>query len=461
VVCPNPRSMGAGQQPTYDELVAVIAGLRERLAAAEERVAELERRLGGGSGSTPHFVKANRPPKPEGPPRERKKREENHARPLEEPTEQVVHSLERCPDCDWPLSEGWVARRRQVIDIPALRYIVREHVVMGHHCGVCGKDHIAPCDLSEEVVGQRRISARVMALVAGLRTEFRLPLSKIREFFQMQYGLSLSIGTLTDLLQATAERGRPQYEALREELRASPVVHADETGWREDGRNGYLWGFMTPTLRWFCRTQTRASTVPLAVLGAEYTGVVVADFYSGYTPLNCRKQRCWVHLLRDLKALEEKYPKRTGIARWRGRFREVYAQATAYRAEQLGMIDPAPMSLRRERAKARGKFESLLRKLARPYLTATSDPRQVLAKRIIQFLHELFVFVEHPEVPPENNAAERGLRATVVARKVSGGSRSPRGSETMAILRSLFATWSLRARPPLDACRQLLLQPCA
>jgi transposase len=474
--------MGRPAHRSREELLAVVEAqsaqltaqsaqievLQSALAAAQAQIAELESRLASGGPpagvsprNAPEWVKPNRPPKPEGPPRERKKREENHARNLEKSTEEVVHSLERCPECNHLLADGWVARRRQVLDIPVAPYIVREHLVMGYRCGVCQKTHLAPCDLSDEVVGQRRISQRVMALVAYLRMECRLPLAGIQKLLEGLYGLRLSVGALSKLLQATAERGRAQYEALREELRASPVVHADETGWREDGVNGYLWAFLTPTLRWFVRARSRAHTVPLGVLGSDFAGFLVTDFYSGYTPLNCLKQRCWVHYLRDLKELEEKHPGQRQVRRWRAEIRGIYEQATAYRATQLAIPGPAPMSLRRERARVRLRFEKALHKLAAPHLADVTDPCHVLAKRIVQFRHEFFLFVEHPEVPPENNLAERAIRPMVMLRKVTGGTRSPRGSDTIAILRSLFATWTLRGRQPLDACRQLLAHPCS
>lgn len=162
---PNPRVMGRSEPPTLEELVAVVEAQsaqltvqssrieepQSALAAAQAQIAELESRLGSGGAppgvsprNAPHFVKGNRPPKPEGPPPERKKREENHARKLERPTEEVVHPLERCPKCHRPLPDGWVANRRQVLDIPVVPYIVREHLVMGHRCGVCQKTHLAP-----------------------------------------------------------------------------------------------------------------------------------------------------------------------------------------------------------------------------------------------------------------------------------------------------------------------------
>jgi transposase len=450
------------QAAQLQEQAALIAELREQLASAEERVAELERRLGGGSsGKPPHFVKANRPPKPEGESGVRKKRAENHARKLESPTEEVVHSLERCPDCGQLLSPGWVAWRRQVLDIPVARYIVRDHVVMGHHCGVCRKNHLAPLDLSGEVVGRHRVSIRVMALVSYLHIECRMPLDAVRALLRAQYGLSLSSGEVTHILHVVAERGRSQYEAWQEELRASPVVHADETGLREDGVGGYLWVFVTKTLRWFLRSQSRAHTVPLTVLGPEFPGVLAADFYAGYTPLNCRKQRCWVHLLRDLKELEAEHPGDRAVARWRSQVRRFYEKAKAYRAEQLAYEGEATMQLARERVRARRVFERALRRLARPHLANPADPCRVLAERMERFRDELLVFIERPEVPPENNPAERGLRAAVIARKVSGGTRSPRGSETMAIHRTLFGTWALGGLEPLEQCRLLLASPCA
>lgn len=436
-----------------------LASAREELVGALERIAELEGRLGGGSGpkKLPHFIKANRPERPEGV-RPRKKREENHARKLEPATEEVIHSLEQCPDCSRPLPAGWVHRHRQVIDIPAAPYIVRDHVVMGHRCGVCGKSFIAPLDLSGEVVGRHRVGIRVMALVAYLRTECRMPLRGIRKLLEALYELTLSVGELTKLLHEVAERGSAQYEALQAELRASPVVHADETGWREDGANGYVWVFATEKLRWFVRSGSRASAVPLGVLGADYSGVLVTDFYSGYSPFVCEKQRCWVHYLRDLRELAAEHAARPEVLAWIEAVRAVYEEAVAYHGTQPP-ADPRgelSMRVRGERIRKRKEFERKLRRLAQPALADPTDPRHAAAARIERFWSQFFVFVEHPEAPPDNNLAERALRPTVIARKGCGGTRSPCGSATMAILRTLLGTWLLRGLDPLEACRQLL-----
>ena len=110
---------------------------------------------------------------------------------------------------------------------------------------------------------------------------------------------------------------------------------------------------------------------------------------------------------------------------------------------------------KRVRAKARVRFQGEAVALASPF-AKTPLPQSVLCKRLLHFESELFPFVEHPSVPSENNPAERVIRSRVIARKIRGGTRSPAGSQTMAVLSSLFATWQLRGEECLSACRQML-----
>ena len=84
------------------------------------------------------------------------------------------------------------------------------------------------------------------------------------------------------------------------------MVHADETGWREDGANGYVWTFSTPTERHFLhRGQNKEED---EVLGESFGGVLVSDFYAAYHHYDGPKQRCWVHLLRDIHDLSRSTP---------------------------------------------------------------------------------------------------------------------------------------------------------
>ena len=420
------------------------------------------------TGQVPSWVKPNRPKQAEGsdtPAPERKKRARGFGRRCEEPTESIKHRLENCPDCGHKLAGGWAHSTRQIITVPQVQYQVIEHVMMRHRCGVCGKEWVCKPDLSEEVVGRSRFGIELMAEVAHLATEARMPRETIQSWFSVKHGLHISEGGITGILHRVAALGKSLVEEVLSSLRGGAFVHADETGWRENGRNSYLWSVSRPDCRYYHIDRSRGSAVIEGLLGEEYSGIVVADFYSGYSPLGCLKQRCWVHLLRDVKALRDAHPKNASIAKWSEGIQSLYESAKAYQSEQLALLErdrlagqEAPNPLGRAsgvRARKREEFERALMALVKRY-RKHENPRRRLAKRMEGFLPELFLFVECPEVPPENNAAERAIRPAVVARKVSGGTRSPRGSETKAILMTLWGTWRVRGMNPLQACRELL-----
>jgi hypothetical protein len=92
---------------------------------------------------------------------------------------------------------------------------------------------------------------RLQSLVASLRILGRLPVKTIATTLRAVYGLGLSAGTLVGLLHRVAAAGQPTYRRLWEQIRGAGFVHADETGWRESGQNGYLWSFSTPAARAF------------------------------------------------------------------------------------------------------------------------------------------------------------------------------------------------------------------
>ena len=179
--------------------------------------------------------------------------------------------------------------------------------------------------------------------------------------------------------------------------------------------------------------------------GQRFLRIVVSDFYAGYNAHFGLHQRCWVHLWRDVHELKQKFPLPGVLCRAK-ELRDIYDRARAFCSEAL-----------KERAAARVSFQAELTALASPF-AQTSLPQSVLCKRFLQFESELFTFVEHPQVPCENNAAERSVRPRVIARKISGGTRTSAGSQTMRVLSSLFATWQLRGEESLAACRKMLAE---
>ncbi len=257
------------------------------------------------------------------------------------------------------------------------------------------------------------------------------------------------------LVHGVAEGGREEYTQLKEEIRASPVVYGDETGWREEGQNGYLWSFSTPQVRYFLYRLSRGRQVVEEVLGDEFEGVLVTDFYGAYNVYQGTHQRCWTHLLRDIHHLDESFPEDLSLAQWSQGVREIYDGAQAYPGPEPGLPE---MVHQAQRVKQQQQYQQQLWSICKPYL-GTDAPMRVLCQRVERFLPELFTFVADPRVNVDNNAAERSLRPPVVSRKISGGTRSQQGSETKSILASLFGTWRLQGINPYHALHRILSNP--
>lgn len=436
-----------GQRSEIAELKSVVQSQADRILALEEEVA----RLRGGRASVELCVKPSVPKKEKGP---RKKRKHSFSRHALGATQVICHGVEKCPNCGRKLAGGHAKWRHQVVELPRVSAEVTDHLFFERRCGACGKRWTPDpaVVLAGVVVGKKSIGIGLMSVVAHLKTVCRVPVGQIRKLLETLYGLKISAGGIAEILHDVAELGESVYEGLLGEVRGSPVVHADETGWRENGVNGYIWSFSSPDVRYYTYRHSRGAIVAKEVLGEEFAGALTCDFYAAYNFYEGVKQRCWVHLGRDLKALVEKNPDLPDVAVWVNAVMDVYHRAKGSLEQKHTELD---------RSRLRANFERELLCLAKPYLKKKSEPQRVLAERITGFIGELLAFVSNPEIPSENNAAERAIRPAVVARKISGGTRSGRGSKTSSILRTLFETWSLQDRNTIDACREMITRSTA
>lgn len=430
--------------------MSVVVELRERVSSLEKENAELRARLGmGGSGvSTPEWVKPNRTERRAAERAERKKRKQSFARKRDKATRKVFHALENCPDCGRKLRGGWVSSTRQTIEIPQTPIEIIEHVMITRRCGICGKSHTPKLSVADGVVGKQRVGVRLMSLMATLAIDKRMPLRAIQKLLESLYGVQISLGEITQILHKVAGFARGTLHRILRGIRGSPNVHADETGWREDGINGYLWSLSTDTLRYFHFERSRAGAVARKLLGICFGGVLVCDFYAGYNWYSGPIQRCWVHFLRDLKKLVAAHPDDENVDKWVESVVGLYR--VAKKIARRGFIEDI-------RVDFRGQMEARLLSIAEPYLKNESAPQRVLAERIERHLGELFTFVEHLGCPSGNNPAERAIRPAVIARKVSGGTRSENGSLTRTTLMSVFGTWALQGKDLLAACTDMIV----
>ncbi len=441
-----------------DELVALRsenAALREQLASALARIAELEQQRR----DPPSFVKPNTPPRTD-PKRPRKKRDphHNHARRRELPTRTIEHALERCPECHYQLRGRSLDYSRQVIELPPPPPVeIIEHRVIKRFCPKCARWRRPQLDLSTQVLGRSRIGVRLASLIAYLRTTLRVPIASIRRYLASVHQLSLSVGGIQEILHDLKQTAQPALDELKQQARRSRILHGDETTWRQGGQNGYVWSFSTPgedAVRYYEYDQSRGQAVVNRFLAGEFHGHLVSDFYCGYNQYAGKKQRCWVHLLRDLHALKQAEQQDGAVVGWAEAVGTLYESAQAWLSANAQAPPP-------EREAEYVQLTSQSHALGLLYARSKQHACQALAKRLLRHEDELFQFVLVEGLSADNNLAERAIRPLVVIRKVSGGSRSSEGTKTRLALASLFHTWHARGQNPLEACLMLLNQSTA
>ena len=449
------RAENEALQQANTALQEQVRDLTGQLQVALVRITDLEQR----KKEPPAFVKPNRaaPAEPKGP---RKKRAAKHntSRKRSEPTRIERHALERCPECDYRLRGESIDYTREVIELPPPQPVeVTEHQVIKRWCPCCQGWRSPSLKLSEQVIGQGRIGVRIASLVAYLRTTLRMPVRRVQAYLETLHGLHLSVGEIAELAHDVSQQLQPEVDALKAEMRNSNVVHGDETGWRENGQNGYVWAFVTdgPTaVRYFEYDRSRSHWVARRILGADFRGWLVTDFYAAYNLIPGRHQRCWVHLLRDLHTLKESHADEPEVLQWGMAVRTLYDEGCAWVLAHPAPTLPerwAEYALLYQRACALGE----------QYALKYEHPCSTLAKRLLRHQDELFQFVLVPGLPADNNLAERSLRPVVVMRKISGGSRSDKGTRTRLTLVSLLHTWAARDLNPFTECLTALQRPIA
>jgi transposase len=284
-------------------------------------------------------------------------------------------------------------------------------------------------------------------------------------------GLDLSLGTITDGLKRLLPLLEPVYEAMVKRSQGQALWHADETRWQVfvmlEGKVGYrwyLWVFHSPEVVVFILAAGRSHEVPEEHLGpVQGPGIMVVDRYKAYQAVDKVKSGlivlafCWAHVRRDFLAVARSWPDQEAWAMgWVERIGELYRLNDARLEVQADAVAFA-MADGALRAGVTAFGASGELQLEAPNL---HPARQKVLESLGNHWTGLTVFVEHPEVPMDNNTAERVERGPVVGRKNYYGSGSVWSGRLAAITFSLFQTlclWGLNPRLWLTA----YLEACA
>lgn len=315
-----------------------------------------------------------------------------------------------------------------VADIPEPKlewHRYRRHV---YRCRDCQQTSQGRGDL--ELPGAH-IGPRTRLLTCYSRAHLGISLGKTRDLLHDFFGLTVSRAGLLGHLRWGGELFEPVVEELLQRLRGSPVVQGDETGWRINGKTAWVWCFRDPSLALFLIDRHRSRDVLLRALGESFSGTLVSDFYAAYNGLDCPKQRCLVHLLRELAKLRDELPG-PSVRAFIQPLINLFQDAIQLAKDRDQLSRPA---FQRARQTIQDRFDDLL-------LNCHSRNPECLRiwKRLFKHCDELFVFLDNPRVPADNNGCERDIRSLAAARQDGGTHRAEWSATAFARIKSVIAT---------------------
>lgn len=460
-------------EPTYDELLAENARLRQQVdaltvrlgevtAKLEAALAEIERLKRGGKRQATPFSKGSRVPDPKKPGRKPGEgpfrfRAAPLPQAVTEPPVPVPAPATPCPGCGGVLESAGI-ETVWVTDLPPVPQAqTRAYEVAVCRCVACGKrvrgahPEVAP---DQTGATAHRLGRRLLAAAHLLHYGIGVPVRQVPRVLRLLCGVQVTQGALTQdaLRRATGSVGKA-YQQLRQELARAPAVHTDDTGWSVGGEPAWLMTFTTAdTVVYQIRRRHRNEEVR-EVLPSDYEGVLCSDRAKSYDAkelAGVRQQKCLAHVLRNLaEVLEGKRHRsrwfasklqellRAGLALWHRWHAGEWAQnPEGFAAARAVVAQRVTEHLRDRRLRDRDN-QRLLDELGWHHDRGN----------LLRFLYE-------PAVEPTNNRAERALRGAVIARKVSQCNKNTAGAEAFGALTTLVKT--LAQRCPEQALEALV-----
>ena len=362
---------------------------------------------------------------------------------------QAIEAPDTCPDCGTPFSGTGTTRERVIEDIQLVRpTIITKYLIERRWCPHCRSYHE---DTVTAALPRHRLGLYVLLFVVYQKVALGLSYSKIQHELHTYFGLTISAGELPSMVAEIATLFGPAYARLLALMRQQAAIHVDETSWRVDGVPHWLWVFVNDVVALYVVSRSRGSKIPQALLGADFDGVVISDFFSAYSPLDVEKAKCWSHLLRD----SHDYAKGQDAESERTRFHRTLHALYLEMGMALEQVQADPSG----RARVYEEMRTKLWRFATEHWRSWQC--QQLAERIKKYLDDLVVWLIDPAVESTNNAAERALRGAVVTRKTSFGSRSKRGAQAFARMLSIIMTWERQGKDFFSTAEQALTDACA
>lgn len=322
-----------------------------------------------------------------------------------------------------------------MVDIPLpVKPIITDYVSVSKRC-TCG--HCTTSEFPSYVTSGVSYGPKIQGLAAYLSCCQHIPFKRLRETLENFYGIQLSEGTISNILNRMRKKAAPAYQAIRDKIEKSAVVGADETGCKVDGELQWMWTFQNKLATYIYQDVSRGK----AAIDKHFpeglpNSILVTDRHTSYFNLETAgHQICLAHLLRNLTYLDELEPEQD----WAKRMLELLRDSIHERkSTEFEHIDYQHF---------KDRFDSLMQE----NLDEFDEKFQALQKSLVKHENHLFTFLQNPDVPPDNNASERTIRPLKIKQKVSGMFKSDEGSDNFATLYSIAHTARKNGQNPFEA----------
>lgn len=348
----------------------------------------------------------------------------------------------KCPQCGviHRKESMTMAGQRQVIDIPMIKSYVTEHQIYQLPCACgCVRSAKFPMDVSAPV----QYGPNLIGFTAYLSSRQFVPYSRLSELVASITNISMSEGTIFNMLQKASDAVIPIYDGIKEEVANATCVGGDESGVKVNNQKHWAWTWQTTLATYIVITGSRGfATVTKTFPNGFPNATYVSDSLSAQLKTVAKfHQLCLAHLLRELTY-----------------FQQIYQHS--WPTQMIALLQKAialknTMTLRQYTEPCRERDELLLEfgELINQKLPDKVSKIFPFRKRLVKRRHQIFTFLFCPEVPYDNNGSERAIRNIKVKQKVSGGFRSERGAEIFAVLRSVFDTIIKKGGNPFETIR--------
>lgn len=437
-------------EKSREELIEEILEKEEIIEKQKKQLQELEKKLQKDSDHRAHlkFLKLQRENKKKKRPRMpgQKAGHVGSGRSLPAEVDWVVEKkLTSCPDCHHRLSASQGVIEHTQEDIIPAHVEVTVFKRHRYYCKDCQKIVTAP--YAEGEIPQGRIGPNALIHMALLKYHHGLPGNKIVELMQELAGLKISEGAVAKALQRLSEWLEVESGVLLAAIRSSPNIRADETGWKINGKGHWLWAFVNRKLAYYLIRRSRSSKVVKEVLGSDYGGILITDFYSAYNKLSARKQKCLVHLLREIHRCLEK-----------SESEELFKYCKILKRI---IKDAICLDRRRHRITKAVFYRRVAKIKKRLYQWSIAEYEEKNLKRLqnrfLKHWESLTTFLEEEDVPHHNNLCERQIRHNVILRNRSYQNRSEKGAKAHEVLMSLIQTLRLQNKHPVEFLKKAYL----